>query len=62
MDSWTSRAVQGYLGVTIADIDDAWTLQSTVVACAPLRALHDGEALVHALKRHLAEPASVDHG
>lgn len=39
-DSWTSRGVRGYLGVTIAYIDDAWTLQSPVVACTPLPPPH----------------------
>jgi hypothetical protein len=61
MDSWTSRAVHGYLGVTIAYIDDAWTLQSAVIACAPLRTPHGGEVLSQALKQHLPVPASIEH-
>jgi hypothetical protein len=61
MDAWSSRDARGYLGVTIAYIDDAWTLQSSVVACAPLPTPHTGEALLGALQQHLPLPAGLRH-
>jgi hypothetical protein len=61
MDAWTSRGMHGYLGVTIAYIDEAWTLQSSVIACAPLRTPHSGNLVAEALKRHLPHPAKLNH-
>jgi hypothetical protein len=61
MDAWTSRGARGYLGATVAYIDDAWTLQSSVIACAPLGPPHSGELVAEAFREHLPAPAKLQH-
>jgi hypothetical protein len=61
MDAWTSRGVHGYLGVTMAYIDDKWELQSPILACAPLPPPHTGGHVAGALRGHLPAPAELQH-
>lgn len=60
-DTWTSRAVQGYLCTTIAYIDRDWRLQSEAVSCVPLPAPHTADALVNGIAAAIPAPATMDH-
>jgi hypothetical protein len=60
-DAWTSRGVRGYLGVTLAYIDDAWVLQSPVVACTPLPPPHTGDIVAETIMQQLPAPAQLRH-
>lgn len=60
-DTWTSRSVQGYLGVTIAYIDANWTLHSEIVACKPLAPPHSAPVIKSAIAEAVPAPATVQH-
>lgn len=60
-DTWTSRALHGYLCTTIAYIDNDWQLRSEVAACVPLPGSHTGLAIVEGITKAIQGPATMDH-